>query len=214
MNELKNQINNTRAYLAQNKMFSELEGFDAAIRLFADANKKTFKQKAAEVWKKHKGKILAGAGVLAAGGLGYGAYKGGLFDTYKNAVQKQESKIRSLEAEENSAKAHGDDVKARELHRQIIKEKELLQNMIAAEKEAKAQREAIERGAQKEKEYKEGISNWASDKWNAFKDYTSDWWAQERARNQKNAEELKELGSDLSDIYNGRKAKEAYEGKR
>lgn len=88
MNELKNQINNTRAYLAQNKMFSELEGFDAAIRLFADANKKSFKEKASEVWKKHKGKILAGAAIAAAGGIG-GKYA---YDKYQEKEKKEKEK--------------------------------------------------------------------------------------------------------------------------
>jgi hypothetical protein len=78
MNTLKQQIVDTRNYLYQNKMYSELEGFDTAIRMFADANKKSFKDKAAEVWKKHKGKILAGAAAAAAaaaGTYGYGKYK-------------------------------------------------------------------------------------------------------------------------------------------
>lgn len=79
MNTLKQQIIDTRNYLYQNRMYSELEGFDTAIRMFADANKKSFKDKAAEVWKKHKGKILAGAALAAAAGtggyLGYKKYK-------------------------------------------------------------------------------------------------------------------------------------------
>ena len=78
MNTLKQQIVDTRNYLYQNKMYSELEGFDTAIRMFADANKKSFKDKAAEVWKKHKGKILAGAAAAAAaaaGTYGYDKYK-------------------------------------------------------------------------------------------------------------------------------------------
>lgn len=68
MNTFKQQINETRNYLYQNKMYSELEGFDTALRMFADANKKSFKDKAAEVWKKHKGKIIAGAALAAAAG--------------------------------------------------------------------------------------------------------------------------------------------------
>ena len=48
MNTLKQQINETRNYLYQNRMYSELEGFDTALRMFADANKKSFKDKAAE----------------------------------------------------------------------------------------------------------------------------------------------------------------------
>lgn len=74
MNTLKQQIVDTRNYLYQNRMYSELEGFDTAIRMFADANKKSFKDRAAEVWKKHKGKILAGA-ALAAAGVGAYGYK-------------------------------------------------------------------------------------------------------------------------------------------
>lgn len=75
MNTLKQQIIDTRNYLYQNRMYSELEGFDTAIRMFADANKKSFKDKAAEVWKKHKGKILAGAALAAAAGAGAYGYK-------------------------------------------------------------------------------------------------------------------------------------------
>ena len=74
MNTLKQQINETRNYLYQNRMYSELEGFDTALRMFADANKKSFKDKAAEVWKKHKGKIIAGAALAAAAGTGAHLY--------------------------------------------------------------------------------------------------------------------------------------------
>jgi hypothetical protein len=69
-NTLNQQINETRNYLFQNRMYSELEGFDTALRMFADASKKSFKDKAAEVWKKHKGKIIAGAALAAAAGTG------------------------------------------------------------------------------------------------------------------------------------------------
>lgn len=73
-NTLNQQINETRYYLFQNRMYSELEGFDTALRMFADASKKSFKDKAAEVWKKHKGKIIAGAALAAAAGTGAIAY--------------------------------------------------------------------------------------------------------------------------------------------
>ena len=55
-------------------MTRELEGFDTAIRLFADTKKKTFKQKLSEGWQKHKGKILAGAALAATGGAGLWGY--------------------------------------------------------------------------------------------------------------------------------------------
>jgi hypothetical protein len=76
MNELKQQIVYMRQAMFSKGMTRELEGFDTAIRLFADTKKKSFKEKAAEVWKKHKGKILAGAAIAGAAGLGaYGGKK-------------------------------------------------------------------------------------------------------------------------------------------
>ena len=98
MNNLKQQILTTREYLLQNRMYSELGGFDAAVRLFADANKKSFKEKASEVWKKHKGKILAGAALAAAAGvggkLGYDKYKEAKAAPIEEAAKKQDKEER------------------------------------------------------------------------------------------------------------------------
>lgn len=47
-------------------MFSELQGFDIGLRLFADNE-----QKKQNFWQKHKGKILAGAALAGLGGLAY-----------------------------------------------------------------------------------------------------------------------------------------------
>jgi chromosome segregation ATPase len=74
MNELKQQIVYMRQAMFSKGMTRELEGFDTAIRLFADTKKKTFKQKLSEGWQKHKGKILAGAALAAAGGAGLWGY--------------------------------------------------------------------------------------------------------------------------------------------
>jgi len=74
MNELKQQIVYMRQAMFSKGMTRELEGFDTAIRLFADTKKKTFKQKLSEGWQKHKGKILAGAALAATGGAGLWGY--------------------------------------------------------------------------------------------------------------------------------------------
>lgn len=105
MNTLKQQIDETRNYLFQNRMYSELEGFDTALRMFADANKKSFKDKAAEVWKKHKGKIIAGAALAAAAGtggyLGYKAkQKSDVKDATANAMQKVAQSLKGMTREE------------------------------------------------------------------------------------------------------------------
>lgn len=59
-------VQEVRDYFYQNHMFSELDGFNIGVRLFADneQKKKTF-------WQKHKGKILAGAALAGLGGLAY-----------------------------------------------------------------------------------------------------------------------------------------------
>lgn len=80
MDQLKQQILYMRQQMYSQGMLKELSGFDTAVRLFAapepGAKKKTFKEKAADVWKKHKGKILAGAAIAATAGAGaYGAHK-------------------------------------------------------------------------------------------------------------------------------------------
>ena len=84
MNELKQQIVYMRQAMFSKGMTRELEGFDTAIRLFADTKKKSFKEKASEVWKKHKGKIIAGAAIAGAAGLGYGGKK--LYDKAQEGV--------------------------------------------------------------------------------------------------------------------------------
>lgn len=47
-------------------MFSELQGFDIGLRLFADNE-----QKKQNFWQKHKGKIIAAAALAGLGGLAY-----------------------------------------------------------------------------------------------------------------------------------------------
>ena len=60
------KINRIRSYYCEHRMFSELQGFDIGLRLFADNE-----QKRQNFWQKHKGKILAGAALAGLGGLAY-----------------------------------------------------------------------------------------------------------------------------------------------
>jgi len=98
MDQLKRQIVYMRQQMYSQGMLKELSGFDTAVRLFAapesGAKKKTFKEKAADVWKKHKGKILAGAAIAAAAGAGYGAHKlSSKDDNLKDAVPNKNLNI-------------------------------------------------------------------------------------------------------------------------
>ena len=97
MNELNKTINAVRFSMYQDRNFSALDGFDAAVRMFAEAAqlKKTIKadnkpanktdnkaggkgDKKQSFWQKNKGKILAAAGALAlASGAGYAGFKVG-----------------------------------------------------------------------------------------------------------------------------------------
>jgi chromosome segregation ATPase len=99
MNELKQQIVYMRQAMFSKGMTRELEGFDTAIRLFADTKKKSFKQKLSEGWQKHKGKILAGAALAAAGGAGLWGYN------QKKRADKAEMKALTNAANSASDKA-------------------------------------------------------------------------------------------------------------
>lgn len=59
-------INRIRSYYIGHRMFSELQGFDIGLRLFADNE-----QKKQNFWQKHKGKIIAAAALAGLGGLAY-----------------------------------------------------------------------------------------------------------------------------------------------
>jgi hypothetical protein len=60
------KINRIRSYYYEHQMFSELQGFDIGMRLFADNE-----QKKQNFWQKHKGKIIAAAALAGLGGLAY-----------------------------------------------------------------------------------------------------------------------------------------------
>lgn len=59
-------INRIRSYYIGHRMYSELNGFDVGLRLFADNE-----QKKQNFWQKHKGKIIAAAALAGLGGLAY-----------------------------------------------------------------------------------------------------------------------------------------------
>jgi outer membrane murein-binding lipoprotein Lpp len=149
MNELKQQIVYMRQAMFSKGMTRELEGFDTAIRLFADTKKKSFKQKLSEGWQKHKGKILAGAALAAGGGAGLWGYNQkkeadkykannlalGVQSAVLNAQYKQlESQLKSAKAEYNAASA-ADNKTKKELEARISQlQKQLLQMRNAAQK--------------------------------------------------------------------------------
>ena len=60
------KINKIRGVLLSRRMFAELRGFNAGVRMFAEneGKKKSF-------WQRHKGKILAGMALAGVGGLAY-----------------------------------------------------------------------------------------------------------------------------------------------
>lgn len=60
------QISRIRSYYYGHRMYSELQGFDIGLRLFADNE-----QKKKNFWQKHKGKILTAAALAGLGGLAY-----------------------------------------------------------------------------------------------------------------------------------------------
>jgi hypothetical protein len=153
MNELKQQIVYMRQAMFSKGMTKELEGFDTAIRLFADTKKKSFKQKLSEGWQKHKGKILAGAALAAAGGAGLWGYNqkkeadkykanylalgissASLNAQYKQKVSELESQLKSAKAEYN-ATSEADSKTKKELESRISRlQKQLLQMRNAAQK--------------------------------------------------------------------------------
>lgn len=60
------KISKIREFLLSRRMFAELRGFNAGVRMFAEneGKKKSF-------WQRHKGKILAGMALAGVGGLAY-----------------------------------------------------------------------------------------------------------------------------------------------
>lgn len=64
--EMNEKISKIREVLLSRRMFAELRGFNAGVRLFAEneGKKKSF-------WQRHKGKILAGMALAGVGGLAY-----------------------------------------------------------------------------------------------------------------------------------------------
>lgn len=127
MNELNKAINAVRFSMFHDRNFSALDGFDAAVRMFADAAQQKKKdEKKPSFWKKNKNKILTGAAALAlAGGAGYAGFKVGqnslkrleeelaqakaLYDNMANASKAEkealQKKIKSLQNQINMAKA-------------------------------------------------------------------------------------------------------------
>lgn len=130
MNELNKTINAVRFSMYQDRNFSALDGFDAAVRMFAEAAQQKKGEKKAEkkqsFWQKNKGKILTAAGALAlAGGAGYAGFKVGqkglkeledelakakaLYENMAGASKTEkealEKKIKSLQYQINKAKA-------------------------------------------------------------------------------------------------------------
>lgn len=137
MNELNKTINAVRYSMIQDHNYSALDGFDAAVRMFAEAAQQKKAEKKAEkkqsFWQKNKGKILTAAGALAlASGAGYAGFKvgqkglkeledelaqakalyvnmAGASKTEKEALEK---KIKSLQYQINKAKAEKDRTQA------------------------------------------------------------------------------------------------------
>lgn len=130
MNELNKTINAVRFSMYQDRNFSALDGFDAAVRMFAEAAQQKKEVKKAEkkqsFWQKNKGKILTAAGALAlAGGAGYAGFKVGqkglkeledelaqakaLYENMTGASKAEkealEKKIKNLQYQINKAKA-------------------------------------------------------------------------------------------------------------
>ena len=107
MNELNKTINAVRFSMFQDRNFSALDGFDAAVKMFADAAQQKKVEKKKTFWQKHKNKILTGAGALAlAGGVAYGGYKWGQRDNAE-AIKKLEEAIADLEKQKKDAYAKG-----------------------------------------------------------------------------------------------------------
>ena len=130
MNELNKTINAVRYSMMQDRNYSALDGFDAAVRMFAEAAQQKKAEKKAEkkqsFWQKNKGKILTAASALAlAGGAGYAGFKVGqkglkeledelaqakaLYENMAGASKAEkealEKKIKSLQYQINKAKA-------------------------------------------------------------------------------------------------------------
>lgn len=146
MNELNKTINAVRYSMMQDRNYSALDGFDAAVRMFAEAAqlKKTIKaddkptnktdnkaggkgDKKQSFWQKHKGKILTGAAALAlAGGAGYGGYKWGQ-NQGEAAIQELQEKIQMLEKQKTAYYNAGKKAEAKRLGAQIASLKGQLQ---------------------------------------------------------------------------------------
>lgn len=130
MNELNKTINAVRFSMYQDRNFSALDGFDTAVRMFAEAAQQKKSEKKAEkkqsFWQKNKGKILTAAGALAlASGAGYAGFKVGqkglkeledelaqakaLYENMAGASKAEkealEKKIKNLQYQINKAKA-------------------------------------------------------------------------------------------------------------
>lgn len=120
MNELNKAINAARFSMFQDRNFSALDGFDAAVRMFADAAQQKKKdEKKPSFWKKNKNKILTGAAALAlVGGAAYGGYKWGQSDSAE-AIKKLEEAIADLEKQKNAAFANGQKSEAARLGKEI-----------------------------------------------------------------------------------------------
>lgn len=120
MNELNKTINAVRFSMYQDRNFSALDGFDAAVRMFAEAAQQKKEEKKAEkkqsFWQKNKGKILTAAGALAlAGGAGYAGFKVG----QKSEAEKLQEQIEELTKAKNAAFASGKKAEAARLGKQI-----------------------------------------------------------------------------------------------
>lgn len=120
MNELNKTINAVRFSMYKDRNFSALDGFDAAVRMFAEAAQQKKEEKKAEkkqsFWQKNKGKILTAAGALAlAGGAGYAGFKVG----QKSEAEKLQEQIEELTKAKDAAFASGKKAEAARLGKQI-----------------------------------------------------------------------------------------------
>ena len=101
MNYIDTQINEQRAHLFSTRQYSALDGFDCAVRLFAEAaktKKEEPKDRKKSFWQKNKKKILTGAGVLAgAAGAGYGGYKWGQQSGYDQGFREGTTEVEKLQ---------------------------------------------------------------------------------------------------------------------